>query len=68
VQVTLPGALEADLALLDVQGRVESTVRATSNSTLEAAFPGTAALSPGVYFVRASGAGQQLTRRVVVLR
>lgn len=67
-QVTLPGALDAELALLDVQGRVESTVRAASNSTLETTFPGTAALSPGVYFVRASGAGQQLTRRVVVLR
>jgi hypothetical protein len=51
-----------------VQGRVESTLHATSNSTVETAFPGTATLSPGVYFVRASGAGQQLTRRVVVVR
>lgn len=65
---TIPGALEADLALLDVQGRVGSTLRGAGGSTPEAVFPGTATLAPGVYFVRASGGGVSLTRRVVVLR
>ena len=66
--LSLPGVREARFDLLDLQGRVRSTLELVSSSILDAVFPGSAALSPGVYFVRGHAFGSGLMARVVVVR
>jgi hypothetical protein len=68
--VALLGIGPATIELLDVQGRRSAarTIIPGEGGPHRVVLPETATLSPGLYFVRLTQAGQSVTRRLVVVR
>jgi len=67
-EVTLPGDATARIELLDVAGRRLRTQTVTGGGTRTLAIPDLGALSPGLYFVRASDGRAVRTVRVAITR